>query len=77
MADDETLAALAAQVDQLRGELSRLSGIVAGGTRGLETEGIGASLVLRPEVKRLGERLTEAATQDPARRRRPRRAGSG
>lgn len=64
MADDETLAALAAQVDQLRGEVSRLSGIVAQWNARLETEGIGATLVLRTEVKRLAERLAEAVAKN-------------
>ena len=43
MGDNETLAALAAQVDDLRGKVAKLQGVVASWNARLETEGIGAT----------------------------------
>ena len=57
MGDNETLAALAAQVDDLRGKVAKLQGVVASWNARLETEGIGATLLLRTEVKHLAEQL--------------------
>lgn len=60
MAGDETLAALAAQVDDLRGTVAKLHIIVSQWNARLETQGIGATLVLRAEVKRLADKLARA-----------------
>ena len=60
MGDNETLAALAAQVDDLRGKVAKLQGVVASWNARLETEGIGATLLLRTEVKHLAEQLEAA-----------------
>lgn len=57
MADNDTLAALAAQVDDLRGKVAKLQGVVGSWNARLETEGIGATLLLRTEVKHLAEQL--------------------
>ncbi len=64
MADPETLAALAAQVDELRGQVAMLQATVTRWNARLETEGIGATLVLRTEVKRLADRLAEAVSKN-------------
>jgi hypothetical protein len=60
MAADDTVAALAGQVDQLRGRVDTYQGIVAAWDSRLETEGIGATLVMRAELKRLKAELEEA-----------------
>lgn len=60
MAEKETLAALAAQVDDLRGTVAKVHTTVTQWNAKLETEGIGATLVLRTEVKRLADKLTRA-----------------
>ncbi len=63
MADNETLAALAGQLDGLRGTVARLHTIVTQWDARLEREGIGATLVLRAEVKALARTLNEALTR--------------
>jgi hypothetical protein len=60
MADNETLAALASQVAELRDAVERLRATVRQWDARLETEGIGATLLLRLEVKHLAEALDEA-----------------
>jgi hypothetical protein len=60
MADSETFAALARQLDDLRGTVARLHMTVTQWDARLELEGIGATLVLRAEVQRLSRTLTEA-----------------
>jgi hypothetical protein len=60
MADNETIAALAAQVDDLRGQVAKYQAIVTAWNARLETEGIGGTLVLLSEVKHLREALAEA-----------------
>ena len=60
MADNETLAALASQVADLRDAVERLGTTVRQWDARLETEGIGATLLLRLEVKHLAETLDEA-----------------
>jgi hypothetical protein len=60
MADDETLATVAGQLDGLRGAVERVQEIVRQWDARLEREGIGATLVLRAEVKRLARTLDEA-----------------
>jgi hypothetical protein len=56
----ETVAALAAQVDDLRGQVAKYQAIVTAWNTRLETEGIGATLVVRAEVKRMRETLDDA-----------------
>ena len=58
--DGEALAALAAQVEDLRGVVAKYQGIVAAWDARLEREGIGGTLMLRLEVKQLQRRLDEA-----------------
>lgn len=62
--DSEALAAqveaLAAQVENLRREVARYQAIVAAWDARLEREGIGGTLMLRLEVKRLQEQLEKA-----------------
>jgi|SRR5579859_635956 len=60
MVDPETLAALAGQVDEIRGQVAKLQQVVTQWSAKLEREGIGATLVLRSEVKRLADTLAEA-----------------
>jgi hypothetical protein len=54
------LAELARQIEHLRRVVAKYQGIVAGWDARLEREGIGATLMLRLEVKQLGQRLDEA-----------------
>jgi hypothetical protein len=58
--DAEALAELAARVEDLRGIVVRYQAIVTAWDARLETEGIGGTLMLRLEIKRLTEQLTEA-----------------
>ena len=51
-------AALAAQIEDLRGELAEFRRVIAQWNAKLETEGIGGTMTLLLEVKRLRERLT-------------------
>jgi hypothetical protein len=60
MADNETLAALASQVAELRDLVEQLRRVVTQWEARLEREGIGATLVLRTEVKRLARALDQA-----------------
>jgi hypothetical protein len=60
MTDPDPVADLAAQLEELRANVSRLQGIVASWDARLEREGIGGTLMLRLEVKRLTERLNDA-----------------
>jgi hypothetical protein len=62
VAEHDTLAALAAQVDDLRGTVARLHAVVTQWNARLETEGIGATLVLRAEVTRLAGQLSQAVS---------------
>jgi hypothetical protein len=64
VAADETLAALAAQLDELRAKVDQAQAAVRQWDARLEREGIGATLVLRAEVKRLADRLTEAVSKN-------------
>jgi hypothetical protein len=59
-ADNEALAALAEQVEDLRGVVAKYQAIVTAWAARLETEGIGGTMMLRLEVKQLRERLDEA-----------------
>jgi hypothetical protein len=58
MADDETLTA---QIDQLRGQVSKLHQIVASWDERLDN-GIGEMMILRVEVKHLAEALDQAVS---------------
>jgi len=64
MAEPETLAALAAQLDDLRGTVAHLHTTVSQWDARLETEGIGATMTLRLQVKKLAETLTEAVSKN-------------
>ena len=56
MAEHETVAALAAQVGELRELAERLKTTVTQWDARLQREGIGGTFVLRTEVKKLRER---------------------
>jgi hypothetical protein len=60
MAGDDALAALAAQIEDLRGELTEFRRVITQWDARLQTEGIGGTMTLLVEVKRLRERLDEA-----------------
>jgi hypothetical protein len=64
MAEPETLAALAAQLDELRGQAEAVRRTVTQWDARLETEGIGATMLLRLEVRRLAEQLAEAVSKN-------------
>ena len=68
MADPDPIAALAAQLEQLRGQLARYTG-ETGHLRAKLAEDSGQVVLLRLEIKQLGESLDEAigkrATADP------------
>jgi hypothetical protein len=64
VAGNGTIAALAGQVDDLRGTVARLHTVVTQWNARLETEGIGATLVLRREVKRLADVLDQALSKN-------------
>ena len=53
-------AALAAQIEELRGELAEFRRVFAQWDARLKTEGIGGTMTLLLQVKRLRERLDEA-----------------
>ena len=59
MPDDDGLAALSGQLDDLRANIARLRTTVANWDERL-TEGIGEMMILRIEVKHLAEALDEA-----------------
>ncbi len=59
-ADDDPLAALAAQLDELRGQLARCQAAVTRQDARLDTEVIGPAMMLRLEVKQQRDRLDEA-----------------
>ena len=63
MTDPDPAAALAAQVEDLRGELAEFRRVIAQWDAKLETEGIGGTMTLLLEVKRLRERLDEAVAR--------------
>ena len=56
-------AALAAQIEDLRGELAEFRRVFAQWDAKLEAEGIGATMTLLLEVKHLRERLDEAVAK--------------
>ena len=60
MTDPDPIATLAAQVEQLRGLVERYQAIVTSWDARLEAEGIGATMTLLLEVKKLRERLDKA-----------------
>jgi hypothetical protein len=60
MTDPDPLAVLVAQLEELRGIVARYQAIVTSWDARLETEGIGGTLMLRLEVKKLARRLDEA-----------------
>ena len=60
MTGPDPVAALAAQLEDLRGVVERYQAIVTAWDARLETEGIGGTMMLRLEVKQLRERLDEA-----------------
>jgi hypothetical protein len=60
LAEPDPLAALAAQLGELRGAVERYQKIVTAWDARLETEGIGGTMMLRLELKQLRERLDEA-----------------
>ena len=68
MTEPDPIAALAAQLAQLRGELSRYAG-ETGQLRARLDEGAGQDVMIRLEIKQLGEKLDEAirhrATAEP------------
>jgi hypothetical protein len=63
MTDNETLAALAAQVDDLRGKVTRLQEIVLRWDARLNTGVLGEWMVLRAAVKRLTRASAEMETE--------------
>jgi hypothetical protein len=63
MTDNETLAALAAQVDELRREVAGLHQIVVRWDARLDTDVLGKWLVLRAAVKRLTRNSAEMETE--------------
>jgi hypothetical protein len=60
LAEPDPVAALAAQIGELRGELAEFRRVFAQWNAKLETEGIGGTMMLLLEVKRLRECLDEA-----------------
>lgn len=62
-ASDPDPAALAAQIDDLRGELAEFRRVFAQWDARLEAEGIGGMMMLLLEVKHLRERLDEAVAK--------------
>jgi hypothetical protein len=65
MTDPDPVAALAAQVDDLRGQLARTQGDI-GTLRAKLEEGSGLEAVLRLEIKKLRRRLTDLEKRPPA-----------
>ena len=63
MTDPDPLAALAAQVEDLRGVVAKCQALVTAWDTRLEVEGIGGTMMLRLEVKQLRERLDEAVAK--------------
>ena len=61
--DSEVSATLAAQIEELRGELAEFRRVFSQWNAKLETEGIGGTMMLLLEVKRLRERLDEAVAK--------------
>ena len=57
MADNDPIAVLAAQLEELRGQLARSQAIVTSWNARLEREGIGGTLMLRHEIKQLTQKL--------------------
>jgi cell division protein ZapA (FtsZ GTPase activity inhibitor) len=57
MTEPDPIAALAAQVEELRGQLARHQAIVTSWNARLEREGIGGTLMLRHEIKQLTQKL--------------------
>jgi hypothetical protein len=60
LAEPDPLAALAAQLEELRGQVSAARAAAVRANARLDTEGAGGSLMALLQVKRLGERLDEA-----------------
>jgi hypothetical protein len=58
--DNEAFAALAQQIEDLRGVVGKFQAIVTAWNARLEREGIGGTLMLRLEVKKMSEKLDEA-----------------
>jgi len=56
----DPVAELAAQIEDLRGELAEFRRVITQWDARLQTEGIGGTMTLLVEVKRLRERLDEA-----------------
>ena len=65
MTDPDPVAALAAQLEELRGQLARYTG-ETGHLRARHEEDSGQVVMLRLEIKKLGEKITEAITQREA-----------
>jgi hypothetical protein len=63
LAENDTLAALAAQVDELRGKVVRQQAIVAAWDARLKRDVLGKWLVLRTAIKRLTRTSTELETE--------------
>jgi hypothetical protein len=59
-AEGEALAALAQQVEDLRGEVRKYQAIVTAWNARLERDGIGGTLMLRLQVKQMSEKLDKA-----------------
>jgi len=55
--EPDPVAALAAQLEELRGQLTRSQAIVTSWNARLEREGIGGTLMLRHEIKQLTQKL--------------------
>jgi hypothetical protein len=55
--EPDQIAALAAQLEELRGQLARSQAIVTSWNARLEREGIGGTLMLRHEIKQLTQKL--------------------
>jgi len=62
--DPDPVAALAAQVDELRGQLARAQGHIGQLRERLDGDVAGATMMLRLEVKQQGDRLDEAVAKN-------------
>lgn len=63
MTEPDPVAALAAQLEELRGQVARYQAIVTSWNARLEQEGIGGTLMLRHEVKELTRKLDSEITK--------------
>jgi hypothetical protein len=64
MAEPDPLAELAAQIKDLRDIVTRFRAVVVAWDSRLEREGVGATLMIRLEIKKLSRRLDEALAKN-------------